>query len=309
MPVDYRSHVRAAQALRETRSPYSAVADVRETWQTMHDSAVSAFGGDAAEVVAGPYLYPPTLASLLRPGPEAAVLALVLIATATIGVSVAWPLIAGVRSAAGLLIPAASLDIVASFSAGNVEMLVAALSLLACWLLWYGCGVWAAPPAAAVLLLKPPFALLFFAFAALISISNAGRLREIEWAFGFGALLVELETFRWPEPARADFLTYLSDPEAYQFWSFPHDLQWPMNKWNRAPPHLLLTVGRQANPAQGLALALWAILLGVSLVVIRRTESSPDFVACFSVSYALFFLGLPIIWSLPFLGYFTVLAA
>ena len=120
-------------------------------------------------------------------------------------------------------------------------------------------------------------------------------------------LLTLLESLRWPEAARSDFLAYAADPLRFQYFALPLEAQWPMNIWNRAPLQVFLNMGLKFGVSQALSLALYALALGASLFLLRGRRIG--FAIIFALAYVLFLVGRPITWSMPFLAIFTLTAA
>ncbi|WP_157966403.1 hypothetical protein [Oceanibium sediminis] len=314
LPVDYRTYALAAERLGQSGSPYPAAETVRGTWQAMHESALAVFrpdaaGPDAAGVVSGPYLYPPGLALVLQQTGLTGGQFLVLLAGATIGLCLGWWRLSGLRSAVWLLPACVSIDLIAVFMGGNVEILLIALSLLACRLLWARHPLAAAPVVAAVLLVKPQFALLFAAFACLGLCATPGRrdfLRASVICAGAALVLIALDILRWPPAARADFLAYASAPAEFLYFALDDASQWPMRTWNRAPLQVFLNLGLPFGAAQAASIALYGLLLGISGLVLRGRALT--FASAFALAYALLIVGRPITWALPMLSVFTLAA-
>lgn len=314
VPVDYRSYMEATERLAATGSPYPGAAAVQETWQAMHRSAVALFApGPAAavtpDVVAGPYLYPPGLAVFLHHTGLSALTYLVALTGVTIALCLAWQYLSETRSLLWLAPMAVSIDLIAVFLGGNIEIFLIAMSMLGCWLLWRQHGLLAAVPLATVVVVKPQFVLLFVAFALIggLAARSDGRFRRtVVIAACASAGLILLETIRWPDAARADFLSYFADPRAFQYFALPLDSQWPMRLWNRAPLQLFLNAGLSFEAAQALSLAVYALLLMVAAGLLR--DRPLQFSEVFALAYALLLIGRPITWSMPLLAVFVLTA-
>ncbi|MSU88137.1 hypothetical protein GE300_00730 [Rhodobacteraceae bacterium 2CG4] len=310
LPVDYRTYAEAAERARQTGSPYRQVAAAQAVWADIHAAARARFDGGGAAVapISGPYLYPPSLALWLPPGPATGLVYLALHTLAAAGLCLGWLRLAGARSGWWLLPAALSADLLAVYAGGNVEILLLAASLAACGLLWRGPAVLAGVPVALVLLVKPQFALLFAAFAAFVLLARgraaAGGLAA---AAAVALVLAGLEVLRWPTPARAGALAYLSEPAARQYFALPPASWWPMDHWNRAPLQALLSAGLPRGAAMAATLAGFAARLATSLLALRRHP--PGFALAFALSYVLLLIGRPIDWALPLLGLLTLGAA
>ena len=68
---------------------------------------------------------------------------------------------------------AGSIDLIAIFLGGNIEILLIAFLLFARRLIWRHHTLWAAPTIAAVILVKPQFALLFLALGCLSAFTGS----------------------------------------------------------------------------------------------------------------------------------------
>jgi hypothetical protein len=306
LPVDYASYAAAAERMQATGSPYIDTEGARARLREMHEAARAFFetGAQGTVPVSGPYLYPPSLARALPSAP----LFLAILTLAAMALCLAWWRLAGAGAVWALAAMAGSIDLIASFLGGNVEILLIALALLGCWLLWREHPILAAVPIAATVLVKPPFALLFVAFAGLKWLSSTRRgFRSVAWTVAAVLALVALEVLRWPEAALADVAAYLSDPAAFQYFALPPEEQWPMRLWNRAPLQVFLTLGLPYPAAQGAALAAFG---GAFLLVLRALRRHPPgFAIAFALAYGLLLVGRPITWSMPLLGAFVLTAA
>ncbi len=99
---------------------------------------------------------------------------------------------------------AGSIDLIAIFLGGNIEILLIAFLLFARRLIWRHHTLWPAPTIAVVILVKPQFALLFLAFACLSAFTGTPVrpvLRKAVISAAIVLLLIVLEAQRWPEPA------------------------------------------------------------------------------------------------------------
>ena len=315
LPVDYRTYVIAEERLRTTGSPYVDPEIAQGIWRAMHQNAQAAFdpgreSGEAVEIVSGPYLYPPSLAFLLNQTGLTPLQYLVVLALAVIALGVGWLKFLDDLSLFWLLGMACSIDLIAVFLGGNVEILLVALSLFACRLIWLGHGIFAGLLVGSVLVVKPQFALLFLAFGCLSVIGSSfqrGGLRACFGAAAVALVLMAAEAWRWPAPARGDFLSYLADPGVMQYFALSTEAQWPMNIWNRAPLQVLLELGLSFGTAQALSIGFYLLFLGASVFLLwGRTL---HFSLLFALAYVLFLIGRPITWSMPLLAIFVLSAA
>jgi hypothetical protein len=314
LPVDYRTYASAVELLRTTESPYVGPDTVQENWRSMHQSALAAFGpqegaSNNAEAVSGPYLYPPSLALALDQSGLSAFQYLAMLTVATIALCVGWLRFSPDQSLFWLIAMAGSIDLIAIFLGGNIEILLIALSLFACRLIWRHHALWAAPLIAAVILVKPQYALLFLAFGCLSAFTGSPVrpvLRKIGVSAAIVLLLIVLEAQRWPEPAWADFFIYVAEPSAMQYFALSPEAQWPMSIWNRAPLQVFLNLGLTFEMAQALSIGVCLLLLAASVILLRGRNLS--FSAAFSLAYILLLFGRPITWSMPMLAIFTLTA-
>jgi hypothetical protein len=207
-------------------------------------------------------------------------------------------------AAAWLLLVIGSWDVLASWTGGNVEHLLLFATLLAALLLWTRQGFFASLPIAFVLLIKPFYALFFVAFALLqLRATPAAARRAVlrtHAAAGFGALLlVALEIERWGPRLRAEALDYLRTSTERLWLVLPVAGQTPMSAWNRTPLQALIVFGLPPRLAEGLALALWVVLLGVTLW--RVSPSRLTWARAWALALLLLYLGRPVGWGLIYL--------
>lgn len=314
LPVDYRTYVEAADRLAQTGSPYPDAEIAQEAWRQMHRAAVAMFRTDlapdtTARPVSGPYLYPPSLAQLIHQTRLPPLGYLVALTGVTVALCLGWLALAGTRSLLWLLPMAVSIDMIAAFLGGNIEIFLIALSMLACWLLWRKRGLLAAVPIAVVLVVKPQFGLLFIAFAVIGCVAaQPGRnvMRSVLVAACASVALILSEALRWPTAARDDFLAYVADPGVFQYFALPADVRWPMLLWNRAPLQVFLNAGLSFELAQALSLALYVLLLFGAAVLLRGRRLR--FAEVFALAYILLWVGRPITWSMPLLAVFVLAA-
>ena len=314
LPIDYRTYVEAADRLALTGSPYPDAEIAQEAWRQMHRAAVAIFRTDlapdtTAQPVSGPYLYPPALAQLIHQTQLPPLGYLIALTGVTVALCLGWLALAGTRSLLWLLPMAVSIDVIAAFLGGNIEIFLIALSMLACWLLWRKRAVLAAVPIAVVLVVKPQFGLLFVAFAVIGCVAarpgcNFGR--SVLVAACASVALVLSEALRWPTAAREDFLAYVADPVVFQYFALPADVRWPMLLWNRAPLQVFLNAGLSFEVAQALSLALYVLLLLVAAALLRGRRLR--FAEIFALAYTLLWIARPITWSMPLLAVFVLAA-
>jgi hypothetical protein len=334
--VDFLTYWRAADALAAGGNPYGTPEASRAVWRRFHADESELLAGaargqgtavlqeqQARPASPGPYLYPPTLASLVAQldltGPAFSLLSLGAVA----GFAVLWLSLAGLGGW-WLLLLAGSWDLLASVVGGNVELLVLCLALVAARLLWAErarVSIWAAPPMALVLLVKPFYALLFLGLGALRlgAAPRGGRGRTLVALVAPGAaaaLLVGAEVARWGPGLRAEALGYLGHALEYQWYALPLDEQTPMSAWNRTAMQALVSTGAPPGGAQAAAYGLWVALTGVTVGVVgvtRRRAERPvghlprpgapplPFALAFGVSFVLLYWARPVGWTFVYL--------
>lgn len=335
LPVDYRGYAWAASSVAQGQSPYRAPEESQAIWRDVHqlgerlerDAAAQDLASGGIEAIGNLYLYPPTLATALAqagvssaeqddssftPAEAGAVVGAVLLFLAVVAFAEGW--LQATRAAARrrgkkgpsawwLLLVLLSWDVIASFAGVNVELLLLAFSFGAAGLLWRGHSVLAAVLAAVVLLMKPYYLLFFAAFGLLMITARWARwpevARQVGMAGGAVAGLVGLEVLRWPAYLRTDYLRYMGNAMEHVWLSLPMGMQTPLSSWNRTPLQVLVTAGVPPETAAWLSLGLWAALLSVTDALAWRRRIS--FPMVFGLAYALFFIGRPVSWTLPYL--------
>ncbi|MDX1665553.1 MAG: hypothetical protein R3272_17325 [Candidatus Promineifilaceae bacterium] len=276
----------------------------------LYDESLTA---EEIEVQSGPYLYPPTLSLLIHQLKLNAPVFVGLLFIAVVGFGWLW-LRANRRDAFQpspwwLLLIVLSWDVAATYLALNVELVLITSALLGAWLLWRRRPLLAALPIAFLMLIKPFFGLLIAAFSLLMLVQRPERREQIgviALAAGASLILIALELFRWPDWLRLDFFDYFGNALAHQWLALPTPEQTPMSIWNRTPLQLFVNMGIDATVAQWMSLALWAVLLIVSMWWTRQRSLS--FALTFALAYVLFLWGRPVSWTLPYLEIVILLA-
>lgn len=337
LPVDYRGYAWAASAVGQGQSPYRTPEESQAIWRDVHrlgeplesNPAEQDPSAGGIESIGNLYLYPPTLATALaRVGVSSAeqddasftaaeagaVVGAIFLFLAVVAFAEGW--LQSIRAAARrrggeeptawwLLLVLLSWDVIASFSGVNVELLLIALTLGAAGLLWGGYPLLAAVLAALVLLMKPYYLLFFAAFGLLMIAARKRRWRAEAWqvglAGGTAVGLVGLEVLRWPSSLRADYVRYMSNGIEHTWLSLPVEMQTPLSAWNRTPLQALVAAGVPPETAPWLSLGLWSGLLAVTAAVAWRHRIA--FPLVFGLAYALFFIGRPVSWTLPYLDF------
>ncbi|MBV9786950.1 MAG: DUF2029 domain-containing protein, partial [Chloroflexi bacterium] len=202
-----------------------------------------------------------------------------------------------------LLLIVCSLEVLTSLHGGNVELLLLFATLLAAWLLWRQHGLFAAPLITLVVVIKPFYALFFVAFG-LFQLIGQGvptkqLLRTLAITVGVTLLLVALEVIRWGAARRAEAIFYFRHALDYQWFGLLVAQQTPMSIWNRTAMQALVSTGLSASVAQWLALALWAIAVGMTLWRVRGQRL--DFPLVFALAFVLLYWGRPVGWGLIYL--------
>ena len=314
-PVDFLSYRRAADDLERGGSPYQSPEEARAIWRQFHAAeadllAAAARGEGAAALRAltagaprpGPYLYPPTLALLVAELGLSAHHFAGLILLSILGFGWLW--IGQARAGAlGAVLVVASWDVLASWSGGNVELVLLFAALAAGWLMGGRGALAAGPLVAFVLLVKPFYALLFVAFTALQLVGDPSRRRATlrrAAAAGAAALLVGLvEVARWGDRLRAEAVGYLAGALDRQWLVLPVAEQTPMSAWNRTPLQGLVSAGLPLAAAVAAAAVLWLFAAGATLRLVRGAR--PAFPALFGLALVLLYWGRPVGWTLPYL--------
>jgi len=309
MPVDLEAYNFAAGEIAEGRTPYTEPALIHEKFRQISRFLIEGVTPAEGEAVRNPYIYPPTLATIMAAtGNHAEAFVLALYA-AMIGFALLWLRAAGPATPLWLLLCVFSWDLAANLSGGNAEILVLFLALLGCRALWLG---WAVPAglAMALAVLVKPFYLLFFAAFALVPLRQSqapGRTIRLVAAAAVTALIViGLEIWRWPHWLRLDALDYLRHAHESTFLVMALADQVPMSGWNRAPVQVLWTLGLPLFAAQAAALALWAGVVGLSAALVPRRSSG--FALAFALAYASFLFARPTTWALPYFDVVVLLA-
>lgn len=314
-PIDFLAYDRAAQALQGNQSPYQPPEEVRKIWRRFHQAeqdlyAASAQGQGTATLreqqlrpqQPGPYVYPPSLALLLMQLHIDARIFAGLLMLSILGF--AWLWLHETKShPLALLLLMCSLEVITSLHGGNVELLLLFATLLAAWLLWRHQGLFAAPLITLVVVIKPFYALFFVAFGLFQLIGQdvpvRQVLRNVAITAGVVLMLLTLEVGRWGAALREEALFYFRHALDYQWFVLPVAEQTPMSIWNRTAMQSLVSAGINASAAQWLALALWAIAVGMTLWWVRGLRL--DFPLVFALAFVLLYWGRPVGWGLIYL--------
>jgi len=302
-PIDYQGYQHAVDGLNRGEGPYQRPEQCRQLWRGIHQAELFVVTGGKLGALPpaqpGPYLYPPTLALLIQRLHTGAPFFICLLLGAVIGFGWLW-LRAAQASPWWLLLISGSWDALATFLAGNAELLLPFLTLAAAWLLWRRRGVWAAPLIALTVLIKPFYALFFVAFGLLLLVTDApqrrAHFRALALAAAGALLLAALDIAAWGAPVRAAALDYFRHAMDYQWWTLPVAEQTPMSLWNRAPMQGLVLLGLPAATAQLATNVLWLALLAATLWRCRGRRLG--FPLLFAIAFVLLYLGRPVGWGL-----------
>jgi hypothetical protein len=308
-PVDFHAYRNAADALSRTGNPYMTREEARGVWLGMHEvearvwRAYAAGRGpeqmmeEAAHVVPGPYVYPPTLALMVAQLDLDGFSFMVLLVLGIAVFLVLW--LKETRGSPWWLL-LAILPLEPSMSAGgaNVELLLLALSLVACVLAWHKRPLLAAPFCAAVVVVKPFYGTLLLAFAVLQASTDRAVRRPMLAAAALTVALVGLEVARWGAPLRASAFDFLAHADDWSWFVLPPAEQTPMSGWNRAPYQLLASLGTPLTVARALVLLSGAAVL---VIAVRRPQPDATFGGTFALSLALLYWMRPVGWGLNFL--------
>ena len=312
-PIDYQGYQHAVDGLNRGAGPYQRPEQCRQLWRGIHQAELFVVTGGKLGALPpaqpGPYLYPPTLALLIQRLHTGAPFFICLLLGAVIGFGWLW-LRAAQASPWWLLLISGSWDVLATFLAGNAELLLPFLSLAAAWLLWKRRGVWAAPLIALAVLIKPFYALFFVAFGLLLLVTDApqrrAHFRALALAAAGALLLAALDIAAWGGPVRAAALDYFRHAMDYQWWTLPVAEQTPMSLWNRTPMQGLVMLGLPAATAQLATNVLWLALLAATLWRCRGRQLG--FPMLFALAFVLLYLGRPVGWGLVYLDVVLLVA-
>jgi hypothetical protein len=314
-PIDFLAYHVAADAVRQGESPYLSPQVSRQIWQSFHLQETALLQASSAtarqELVRaiaarpqqpGPYLYPPTLALLIAQLQINAAIFAGLSLIAILGFAWLWLRTTGYNPA-WLLVIMGSFDVVASWSGGNVELLLLFAALLACWLLWRGHALLAAPLVSFVLLVKPFYAILFLAFALLQIAAHPATisttLKTLAVALAATLAILTIEVYRWGSGLQSAAAQYLQHALDYQWFALPIAEQTPMSAWNRTPLQALISAGLPLATSEVLAGILWLLLLGITIWIVRRRQLS--FSLTWALAFMLLYWGRPVGWGLIYL--------
>lgn len=308
IPPDFSTYQSASNAIARGDSPYLSVTETQDMWReiTSLRAEVRAETPEAFQLV-GPYIYLPTLAlTIERFGSgsaafNAAVMTTLLVGS-IIGFCALWIHIGG-NHAAWLLFAMLSVEPLSLIGQGNIEGLLILSSLIACWAIWRGYSLLAAPLIAFAVLIKPFFALLFAAYG-LVLLANRRRdihtdFRTLALAAGGSLVLISLDIAFWGGSRQAAAWAYVSNSLDYTWYALPADNQYPLSVWNRTAMQGFVLAGINAGTAQ-----LLGILTGSGLlfIVLWRTRGIPlTFSITFALALLLFYWARPVGWGFTFL--------
>lgn len=303
-PIDYQAYHDAAGAIEQGEAIYLSPDATQQIWLRMHQYETDVLNGQIQagdRRIAGPYVYPPTLALwLVRLRLNAVSFVLVLLLS-IYGFGWLWLK----RSSAGawwLGLVIGSWDVLFSFSFGNVELLLLFLALLAAWLIWRRQAIWAAPLMTLTVLVKPFFAFFFVSFGLLtLAVQPGQRLKELKRLMTAAAVVLvflALEVIGWGADLRAQAAVYLSEAVSYQWLVLPLDQQTPLSIWNRTALQGLVNAGMPAQSAQFVTLGLGVLLTGLTLVRVWGRQLS--FAAIFAPAFVLLYWLRPVGWTQPY---------
>jgi len=315
-PIDFFSYNNAAKALSRGKSPYPSLEEARSTWLFFHqldlDISNARISGQWDTVrhelmdqapKPGTYLYPPTLARLVLVTGISQQVFTVLLILAILGFSLLWIRESGAHPLF-LALVAGTFEIYTALRSGNVELLLLFLTLLAAVLLWHRKDYWAAPVIAFIVLVKPFYALFFLTFGLLYGVSGTvpkGVLRR--WALpGLLTLaLVLLEVLSWDPTLRMDAIHYMVHLPDYLWLALSPADQTPLSRWNRTPLQAFVSAGIPMGMATVLVMALWAVLLGLTLWKAKGRDLG--FARTFALAFILLYWARPVGWGLVYLEF------
>lgn len=307
VPVDASTYFQALEEMNNGRNPYGTPVDSQTIWQTIHTETTAIANGEMEinvdiSPLAGPFIYPPTLLqllSLLRITPAIFIL---LLALSMAGFSWLWLRMTG-QHPWWLMFVVFSWDVFASFSGGNIEILLLAMTLLGAYWLGNGRSLLASPFIAFVVLIKPFYA-LFFAALGLLMLFNTKEswqaiLRELAISAVASVALIAIAIWLWPAWLRPFAFDYLRDGLAHTWYVLPVAEQTPMSIWNRSFMQGLASLGVSALLAQILSLVAWLVVVGITIYQSQhKMLSLPLLIA---LSFVLLYWFRPVGWTLIFL--------
>ncbi len=306
IPADCATYFHALEQFNNNISPYSSPEESQEIWQDIHTQEEQILAGTLHEIpgdkISGPFLYPPTLLQLMdliKITPKGF---MVWLLGMLILFSWLWFKVSKIP-AWWLLIILFSWDVLASYTLGNIEIILLGSTLLSAYWLYNGRPVWAAPLIAFVIVVKP-FYMLFFAALGLFMLAANPKSRAVNWRsllIGASASIVLLIIFAalWPEWLRPIVFEYLQEGIAHSWYTLPLADQSPMSMWNRTFMQGLINLGISAKIAQTSSLLVWCIITGITISQIWKR--SLPFPLLFAFSLLLFYWFRPVGWGLIFL--------
>ncbi len=313
-PPDFNVYMGAAQAIEREESPYRPVEEVRAGWLAFNALTPQTMIDDpAATLIVGPYLYPPTLAllynRLLTDNVAVnSVIMTLLFAGSVLGFVGLW-LHTDRSPPWWMLLALLSVEVTYVITSSNADGLLVAATLVGAWLTFTGRGLWAAPPIAFAVLVKPFFGLFFAAFGLILlagRTDHAHHFRTLTVAAVGSLALVAVDIALWGDFLRAEAWAYLTNAIAYTWYALPTENQFPFSIWNRSAMQVMVNAGVAVSLAQGLGYALWTLMLGVTLWRVRGRDV--PFRLAFAIALVMLYWCRPVSWALLYLELVVVSA-
>lgn len=308
LPPDFRTYQEAAEALRAGETPYPTVEAARQNWLDIHALEPVSLEQNSANPIEeiGSYVYLPTLASLFAATGGDTVsngsLMTLLLLFSTLAFGVMWLRVTNLSSW-WLLLIIPSFEVLSGITGGNIEAFLLFAALLSAWLMWRGRGLLATPLIAFIAVTKPFYALFFVAFGLLLLLNrHSDKRRAFLNLLAVGVVsfvFIALEVLRWGPELQAEALTYIGNSLDYLWFALPYEQQSPLSLWNRTLMQGLMSLGIEARPAQLGSLAVWLVLLAVTIWRLRNRALT--FPLVFAAALVLLYLGRPVGWGLVYL--------
>jgi len=249
--VDFQSYALAAERMQQQANPYPEISEAQAMWRSVHlweqrmlnapdptaKLAVKAQYDQVGQIV-GPYLYPPTLASIVA-GLQLSGLGMATILSIATIIFVGFWLYLTNQSSAWTIWVILSMECLIGIVAGNIEFVLLLGSLVGGYWALYHSRLAAALIIALMLLIKPFYALFFVALALLAYCNLADQaarhalIKRIASIAAIALGLIGLEIWRWDRALRQETFNYLTHTLEYQWFNFPAAEQSPMSMWNR----------------------------------------------------------------------------
>ncbi|MEZ5004221.1 MAG: hypothetical protein R2730_14415 [Chitinophagales bacterium] len=305
-PADCATYFHALEQYSKQLSPYNTIEASQAQWMSIHHLEEQVLSGSIdefpGEKISGPFLYPPTLLQLMQFLHLTPIGFLIGLLISLVLFSWLWIRL-NKLSVWWLLFFLFSWDILASFTLGNIEIILLTCTLITAYGIYTKRVVRVAPLIAFIGLVKPFYVLFFVAFGLLLLANNdedrTKNGRSMIPGAGVTLLLLIMGWLLWPGWIRPDVIDFLSNGTAHSWYILPLADQTPMSIWNRTFMQGLVSVGISASIAQICSLIAWCILTLISIRLVWNKHL--PFSILFAFSLLLFYWFRPVGWSLIFL--------